>query len=91
MIKYEDSSRRRSQGVQFEFKSDVTVISFDDGSSECVHELKPEKYQAFLEWIGQSEAASIEAGVQAAVENRDFEKLNLGAHEYAEVVFSWNS
>ncbi|MFM6980848.1 MAG: hypothetical protein ACKOWE_05540 [Micrococcales bacterium] len=77
--------------VRFEFKRDKTVVYFDDGERECVHEIEPANYEKFLESIGQAGNRSMSNGVKAAIEANELEKIRQFVHELGATVFSWRS
>lgn len=77
------------QHVEFEEVEGAIQISCDSPDSECVHLLKPGKYKAFLEAIGQASAPDVIQGARLAVKKNKRPEVYDAVHELAEVQFTW--
>jgi hypothetical protein len=77
------------QHVELEEVEGAIQISCDSPDSECVHLLKPGKYSAFLEAIGQPSAPDVIQGARLAVKKNKRPIVFDAVHELAEVEFTW--
>jgi hypothetical protein len=77
------------QQVEFEDVDGGVQISCNEPNSECVHLLAREKYESFLEMIGQPAGMDVIEAARVAVKRNKRPLVFDAVHELAEVKFTW--